>query len=480
VARWPVGAEAQSGRTSRKPATAGDGGGHNSIVGQQQSEDLVGEFESWLIKVRKRARTTTSLYVRHVAALAEFARERDKSLVALTARDLRRYVEVLRERAPASTGKLRLALESFYDFLEEAGGASQSPLSEVDFGEPLEPKRVAPSAVREALQRLSPSHRLIALFVSELRASGVEITEIFQIEVPVPVPQAVEGSSKRHGRRAIRLSENARVALEWWGGSLPIGARAFQRALERAGVSPKLLGDRGHPGPADKDLAEMSPDALEGRLREMDRERVRRAPHPDRWPVLAEFEAWLRERRSLADNTVELYVRGATQLVAYAAARSKDPARLSADEVQDFLESFSDRSVRTQANLRYPLQSFYAFVSDAYGRMDDPTGSVVFMKPPSSKPRPRRQVGHLLAKLSKRNRQLALFVSELREAGVGISEIFEIDERPPVPARIRVKGGRAGPRTVMLSEQARGLSRSGEDASRSAHGRFSGWSRKWA
>jgi hypothetical protein len=91
----------------------------------------------------------------------------------------------------------------------------------------------------------------MALVVGELLDAGLTLQEIFGIRERPPVPMSIKVAGARRGPRQIALSEHARARFDSWGGKLPIGIRAFQRALEKGGLSPKQLGDPLRPGLAD-------------------------------------------------------------------------------------------------------------------------------------------------------------------------------------------------------------------------------------
>lgn len=173
-------------------------------------------------------------------------------------------------------------------------------------------------------------------------------------------------------------------------------------------------------------------------------------------PVLDDFANWL-AGKDLAARTIALYLRHVTSLAGFAASTGKRLLDLTQEDIEAFVVANKAYAPRTQASLRYPIQNFYKFASEHYGLAEDPALGVSFTKQPPLQRRQRRQVGQRLAKLSTRDRQIALFVSELREAGATVNDIFDISERVPVPTQIQVRGGRAGSRTLTLSDQARAL-----------------------
>ena len=88
----------------------------------------------------------------------------------------------------------------------------------------------------------------MALVVGELLDAGLTLDEVFSIKERPPVPMRVNVTGARKGPRQIALSEHARARFDTWGGKLPIGIRALQRALERVDLTPKELGDPQRPG----------------------------------------------------------------------------------------------------------------------------------------------------------------------------------------------------------------------------------------
>lgn len=80
--------------------------------------------------------------------------------------------------------------------------------------------------------------RAIATFIAE---TGLRISEACAVNEPVPCADEIEVIGKGAKECLVLLTPKAREALDFLGGSLPIGARAIQRRFERFGFHPHQL-----------------------------------------------------------------------------------------------------------------------------------------------------------------------------------------------------------------------------------------------
>lgn len=80
--------------------------------------------------------------------------------------------------------------------------------------------------------------RAIATFIAE---TGLRISEACAVNESVPVPDEIVVIGKGAKECLVLLTPKAREALDFLGGSIPIGARAIQRRFERAEFHPHQL-----------------------------------------------------------------------------------------------------------------------------------------------------------------------------------------------------------------------------------------------
>ena len=80
--------------------------------------------------------------------------------------------------------------------------------------------------------------RAIATFIAE---TGLRISEACAVREQVPARDEIVVMGKGAKECLVLLTPKAREALDFLGGSIPIGARAIQRRFERAGFHPHQL-----------------------------------------------------------------------------------------------------------------------------------------------------------------------------------------------------------------------------------------------
>lgn len=147
--------------------------------------------------------------------------------------------------APGTQNNAFYALQNFFGFLKETGRREENPVEKVQFKKHPVVTRPTKSVsqVSQKLGRLASHHQDIANFAMELAAADATLMEVFSIDEDTPVPPQVRVKNGRGDLRLITISPQAQKKLNEWGGKLPIGIRAFQRALEKVNLSPKLLGE---------------------------------------------------------------------------------------------------------------------------------------------------------------------------------------------------------------------------------------------
>lgn len=425
-----------------------------------KSDRLLSDFERWLVEIRKLARSTMDLYARHVGSLLHWADSHGKNVEKLSTSDIEDFLETYRDRPPTRS-KLHYPLVAFFDFLVSERGLTQNTAAAVRFPDKLPTASLAKGLVRERLRHLSVFHQQVAWFVAELREAGGAIGEIFEIRESVPASSAVRVKSRRKGVRLLEISDSARNTLDLWEGELPIGTRALQRAIEEVDLSPKDLTGFSRVE-CSSELARLLK-ATRAKLGEMDDPSSRRrnagggtVESESAKTYLRQFEVWI-QKRNLGPRTVRQYVRHVTSLAEFAEANGKRLELLEAGDIQAFLDTYRGHKAGTQANLRPPLRHFFMFLVEKEERKDNPTEGVEFTKAPPPTRRQRRQIGQLVAQLSPTNRKIALFVSELLETGATVTEIFEINEKKPIPRNVQLTSGWRGTRKIPLSEHAHAL-----------------------
>lgn len=211
------------------------------------AEDLLKKWAWWARNRASRplAHTTIKAYGSCLRALADWAADASLELSALSRSDLESFLASRSQKANSTQANFFTAVQSFHEYLVVAGEREDNPAEQLTFRReqrPPKPQRRSQS-LGSQLAQLGPRDRGIADFVMELRDKDVSLMEIFSIEVDPPsvIPEQVLVQNGRGEHRSVSLSPNARQCLRRWGGRIPIGIRAFQRSLEKVGLSPKLL-----------------------------------------------------------------------------------------------------------------------------------------------------------------------------------------------------------------------------------------------
>lgn len=212
-----------------------------------KSEDFLAKWARWAQHKPNRplAPTSVKAYGSGLKALAAWATDSSLDLAELSQGDLESFLASRSHQSNGTQANIFTAVQSFYEYLQEAGLRPDNPAIGLTFRRRPQP-RLAPrrrEPLGSQLAKLPPRDREIANFVKELRDKDVSLLEIFSIEVDPPgvVPEQVPVQNGRGDHRLVPLSPTARQNLRKWGGRLPIGIRAFQRSLNNVGLTPKLL-----------------------------------------------------------------------------------------------------------------------------------------------------------------------------------------------------------------------------------------------
>ena len=173
--------------------------------------------------------------------------------------------------------------------------------------------------------------------------------------------------------------------------------------------------------------------------------------------LVSEYKNWAAER--FAPKTLDIYQRYVERLSEFCTAQGKEIELLQESDIADFAQGARHYKPATQDSIRHALESFYSFLIVTGKRTDSPIKRGQFVTRSRTKidrrrPRP-RQVSQKLAKLSARDRAMALLVSELLEKGATLHEIFGINEEPPVGHFVQVENGRGERRPMPISGYVR-------------------------
>jgi uncharacterized protein (TIGR02391 family) len=216
-----------------------------------KSAEAIENYATWLRETKGLAPNTVRLYVLILRRLAHFAEERKRGIAVLSRADIEAFVKSQSHYDNDTQAQIRAPIVGFYNYLSISGGRSDNPAKSVQFakkrGRPPRPR----GHLAHRLAKLPPHYARMVPVVSELLEAGLSLQEIFDIDEGPRVPTNIQIEHPRKGLRIIRLSEPSRKLLEEWGGQFPIKQRAFQRALQPYGVTPKELADPRRPGLSD-------------------------------------------------------------------------------------------------------------------------------------------------------------------------------------------------------------------------------------
>lgn len=208
--------------------------------------ELIAQWDRWMTQSRGLLPNTRRLYIRSVqVAYSDIGELETASTEILEA-------WLIQKGGKAGTYANRIcALTSFYRFLQKTRRRDDNPASELDRPKQHRgvPKPIEDlDAIYEALDaadikanacgvhpRPEGQTRAMATFLAN---SGLRIHEAVALNVPVPAPRAITVLGKGSKEAMVPLNAKAREALDFLGGTWPIGARATQRRLEKVGVHP--------------------------------------------------------------------------------------------------------------------------------------------------------------------------------------------------------------------------------------------------
>jgi integrase/recombinase XerD len=177
------------------------------------------------------------------------------------------------------------------------------------------------------------------------------------------------------------------------------------------------------------------------------------------------FLEMMAAERGASANTLRAYERDLADLSQFLAARGRDPAGATAEDVEAYFAHIGARglSAATAARRRSAVRQFYRFVLGETWRADDPTRRVE--APKAGRPLPkiltRAEVDALIAAAAARDgaagARLAAMVEILYASGLRVSELVALPlaavARDPAFLMVRGKGGKD--RLAPLNEAAR-------------------------
>jgi integrase/recombinase XerD len=177
------------------------------------------------------------------------------------------------------------------------------------------------------------------------------------------------------------------------------------------------------------------------------------------------FLEMMAAERGASPNTLRAYERDLADVSQFLAARARDPASATAEDVEAYFAHMGARGVSaaTAARRRSAVRQFYRFVLGETWRLDDPSRRVE--APKTGRPLPkiltREEVGALIAAAAARDgaagARLAAMVEILYASGLRISELVALPlgavTHNPAFVMVRGKGGKE--RLAPLNDAAR-------------------------
>ncbi len=177
------------------------------------------------------------------------------------------------------------------------------------------------------------------------------------------------------------------------------------------------------------------------------------------------FLEMMAAERGASPNTLRAYERDLADVSQFLAARGRDPASATAEDVEAYFADIGLRglSAATAARRRSAVRQFYRFVLGETWRADDPTRRVE--APKTGRPLPkiltREEVDALIAAAAARDgaagARLAAMVEILYASGLRISELVALPLAAVVhdPAFLMVRGKGGKDRLAPLNDAAR-------------------------
>jgi integrase/recombinase XerD len=176
------------------------------------------------------------------------------------------------------------------------------------------------------------------------------------------------------------------------------------------------------------------------------------------------FLEMMAAERGASPNTLRAYERDLADASQFLAARGRDPASATAEDMEAYFADMGSRglSAATAARRRSAVRQFYRFVLGETWRADDPTRRVE--APKTGRPLPkiltRQEVDALIAAAARdgaAGARLAAMVEILYASGLRVSELVALPlaafARDPAFVMVRGKGGKE--RLAPLNEAAR-------------------------
>lgn len=212
-------------------------------------QDLHADWLRYLTNEKNLAPNTLKLYSRTLEGAA-----RDLGpLENLSPEEIRTWLDSKKGKPGTRCNRIS-AFTSFYKYLMRIDVRLDNPCDKLDRPKQEKglPRPVAdlPEALRAcdehdvtanekgSIPRPVGQTRAMATFLAE---TGLRIHEAVALDVPTPCGDTLRLRGKGHKDAIIPLTDKAREALDFLGGTWPIGQRATQRRFEKCGFSPHQL-----------------------------------------------------------------------------------------------------------------------------------------------------------------------------------------------------------------------------------------------
>ena len=212
------------------------------------------EHLSWLAAERGRAPNTLAAYRRDLRAYVDWLRERERSLRDVAAGDIEAYVGHLRDRglAPASVARAVVAVRGLHRFLAEEGERASDPAATVDT--PRVPRGLPKALTEDEVDTLlasvvgfDPRARRDRAILEVLYGTGLRISELVGLSLgDVDLEDGVlRAFGKGAKERLVPLMGMAHRAMGEWLSPSGRGAMEPARWARRGDAEAVFLNARG-------------------------------------------------------------------------------------------------------------------------------------------------------------------------------------------------------------------------------------------